>query len=348
MANSPSLRDLARTLGLSHTTVSEALRGGPRVHPKTRERILRAAAEAGYQHNPLAGALMSEMRRSRSGTFRGSLAILDLDGPESRPNASNRFHRALSLGATQRAADLGFKAELFTLGEVEPISLKRLETILRARDIRGIFLLPAKEPPAILALDWSKYAGIYSDYIIAQPPLHTICSNHYRSMLLVLDRIHDLGYRRPGLVLRRAHDERLLYRWKAAFSTCQDHHGSMDPAPPLMVPMLEEDTFGPWFKDVAPDVVLCHDAVIMKWMTGAGARIPETHGFCCLNTAVNTVPTAGLDLRPELIGARGMELLIAQIHRNEYGPPEVPSNTTLVATWKEGPTLRKQTRLPVR
>jgi LacI family transcriptional regulator len=267
MSARPSLRDLARSLGLSHTTVSEALRGGPRVHPKTRDRILAAAAEAGYQHNPLAGALMSEMRRSRTGTFRGSLAILDLDGPRSRPKASNRFHRALALGATQGAADLGFKAELINLAETESLSLQRLDAILHARAIRGIFLLPTKEPTTILDLDWSKYAGIYSDYIIDQPPLHTICSNHYRSMLLALDRIQELGYRRPGLVLRKAHDERLLYRWKAAFSTCRNHHASFDPAPTLMVPLLQNEAFAARFTEVAPDVVLCHDAEVMEWMT---------------------------------------------------------------------------------
>ena len=74
---SPSLREIARSLGLSHTTVSEALRKSPRVRPETRMRVLRAAREAGYQPNPLAGALMSEMRRSRAGTFRGVLAIID-------------------------------------------------------------------------------------------------------------------------------------------------------------------------------------------------------------------------------------------------------------------------------
>ena len=53
----PSLRDLARTLGLSHTTVSEALRNSPRVSAATRQRVLKAARVAGYRANPLAGAL---------------------------------------------------------------------------------------------------------------------------------------------------------------------------------------------------------------------------------------------------------------------------------------------------
>ena len=78
MRPTPSLRELARSLGLSHTTVSEALRASPRVKASTRERVLKAAREVGYRHNPLAGALMSEMRRSRSGTFRGVLAVLEI------------------------------------------------------------------------------------------------------------------------------------------------------------------------------------------------------------------------------------------------------------------------------
>src|SRR6267154_1398667 len=94
--SAPSIREIARTLGLSHTTVSEALRDSPRVNPATRRRVQKAAKSVGYRPNPLAGALMSEMRRARSGTFRGVLAILDLDGPENRPASSNRYHRELA------------------------------------------------------------------------------------------------------------------------------------------------------------------------------------------------------------------------------------------------------------
>lgn len=338
---SPSLRELARSLGLSHTTVSEALRECPRVHPNTRKRVVEAAAKAGYSHNPLAGALMSEMRRSRAGTFRGVLAILDLDSPQERDEGPNRFHRELARGASERAGDLGFKTELFSIGE-QNLSLKRLDTILQSRSIRGIFLLPTKKTPDLSGLDWSRYAGIYSDYIIESPPLHTICPNHYRSMLIVLDRLRELGYRRPGLVLRQFHDERLLFRWEASFLAYQQHHSSLDPVPPLIERNLEETAFVRWFRGTNPDVVLCHEPAVISWMKSAGAKVPESHGYCCLNIASHPESCAGLDLRPRLIGARGVELLIAQLHRNEYGPPEVPSNTTIIAGWTDGPTLRRQ------
>ncbi|TVR55028.1 MAG: LacI family transcriptional regulator [Puniceicoccaceae bacterium] len=337
----PSLRELARSLGLSHTTVSEALRDCPRVHPKTRERVVKAAEKAGYRYNPLAGALMSEMRRSRAGTFRGLLAILDVDDPADRTSPANRFHQELTAGATERATELGFKAETFAIAK-QNLSLKRLDTILQSRSIRGIFLLPVTVDPDLSGLDWSHYAGIYSDYHIQHPALHTVCSNHYRSMLLVMEKLHRLGYRRPGLVINRPHDERLLYRWEASFLAYQTHRSVTDPVPPLVEEDATRESFGRWFRKTKPDVVLCHNTEVLEWMKAEGAEIPSTHGFCCLNTLSASVPCAGLDLRPRLIGARGIELLIAQIHRNEYGPPEVPNNTTLIAAWQPGPTLRGQ------
>ena len=42
-APAPSLRELARSLGLSHTTVSQALRGSLRVKKDTQKRVLKAA-----------------------------------------------------------------------------------------------------------------------------------------------------------------------------------------------------------------------------------------------------------------------------------------------------------------
>lgn len=335
----PSLRDLARTLGLSHTTVSEALRDSPRVKPETRARVQKAAKAAGYRHNPLAGALMSEMRRSRSNTFRGVLAVLDLDGPDRRPVNAALYHRELTRGATERSAELGFKAEPFVIGR-KGISAARLDTILQSRGIRGVFVLPVDETPDISRLDWSRYAGVYSDYIIEKPALHSVCADHYRSMITALHRLYGLGYRRPGLVLQQHHDERLLYRWEAAFRAYEEHSDEFVPITPLITREIDAPTFCSWFKSEKPDVVLCHRAQVIPWMIECGARIPETHGFCCLNVMMNDVRCAGIDIQPRLIGARGVELIIAQLYRNEYGVPEIPSTTTIPAAWVDGPTLR--------
>jgi len=341
----PSLRVLARNLGLSHTTVSEALRGSPRVLPATRARVQAAADAAGYRHNPLAGALMSELRRSRAGTFRGLVALLDLDGPERRPATAVRYNRELIRGATNRAEELGFKVEPFVVGP-RNLPLPRLDTILQSRGIRGVFILPSGSSPDISALGWDRYAGIYADYLIERPALHSVCSDHYRSMMIALQHLRALGYRRPGLAMHTAHDNRLLNRWEAAFNAYLDHHEGFERIPPLIVSELNESAFTPWFKSTEPDVVLCHNAEAMTWMQSAGARIPTTHGFCCLNIKTAATPCAGLDLQPRLLGARGMEMLIAQLHRNEYGAPETPSTTTIPACWVDGDTVRSARHAP--
>lgn len=52
-----NLKSLADKLGMSKTTVSRALNGYPEVSEVTRERVLRAAQESGYQANPMARSL---------------------------------------------------------------------------------------------------------------------------------------------------------------------------------------------------------------------------------------------------------------------------------------------------
>lgn len=343
--SAPSLRQLAHELGLSHTTVSEALRGSSRVKPATRDKVLEAATSLGYVRNPLAGALMSEMRRSRAGTFRGVLAVLDLDGPDGRPSGPISYHRELTRGATQRAEELGFKADTFAVGQGD-LSLERLDKILQSRGIGGIFLLPVRVAPDLTRLDWTHFSGIYSDYVIERPGLHSVCPDHYRSMLTALDRLSALGYKRPGLVMGAAHDSRILFRWEAAYHAYQTHHDGMTRLPPLITTDPQQDEFIRWFHTVKCDVVLSHNPAVKTWMEAAGARVPETHGFCCLNVLNSKEPCAGLDLQPHLLGVRGMELLINMVLRNEWGAPEQPMTTTVPSVWRDGPTVR-DLRAPV-
>jgi transcriptional regulator with XRE-family HTH domain len=103
---SPTLRTLAKLLGLSRTTISEALRGSPRVKAATVTRVRTAAAAAGYRHNPLAGAVMSELRRSRSGLFRGVLAVVDLDEPDRPASQPDRTPHIVARRVFRRSGGL--------------------------------------------------------------------------------------------------------------------------------------------------------------------------------------------------------------------------------------------------
>jgi len=352
-SSAPTVRSLARELGLSRTTVSDALRGAPRVDSRTVQRVQEAARAAGYQRNPLAAALMSELRRSRGATFRGVIAAINLDEPD-RPTTAARFHHELVVGAASRGDELGFKVENFVMGRDGGLSVPRLDSVLQSRGIHGVLLLPAWYEPDLSQLDWKRYAGVYTDYIIERPALHSVCSDHHRAMMAALARLAARGYSRPGLVLHRHNDERLQYRWSGAFRAFQESHPAIEPVPPLMSAALEQGEFVRWFRRERPDVVLSHNTEVIDWMEGCGAHIPATHGFVSLNLVMKTRPCAGLDLQPHVLGARAVESLVAQLQRNERGVPEWPTTTMIPARWVDGPSLLAEgpppaeTRVPPR
>ena len=334
----PTLRTLARTLGLSRTTISDALRGSPRVNPQTAERVRAAAKAAGYESNPLTGTVMSLLRRSRSQKFRGVLAAIEIvDGP--RPQQAIRYNESVLAGISERAGALGFKVERF---EVSPngLRLNRLDTILQTRGIHAMVILPASGFPDLSGLRWQQYTAVYVDYFIDHPPLHCVCSDHYRSMVSLLQQLHDRGYRRPGLFMEITHDERLHFRWEGAFLALQKYLPKITAVPALRLQSVTQSGFEAWFKKYDPDVVIGHLPVAMEWMKASGAKIPETHAFVCLNSLRTNGECAALDLQAPHLGIRAAELVIGQLLHNEFGIPVEQSLTTIPAKLVEGPTLR--------
>lgn len=335
----PTLRTLAKSLGLSRTTISDALRGSPRVNPKTVERVRAAAEAAGYQRNPLTGAVMSLLRRSNGQHFRGVLAALEIvDDP--RAAYVERYNNAVLKGATDRAQQLGFNIEHFDVSR-DDLRLPRIDSILHARGIQGIVVLPCSGFPDLSSLSWSRLTAVYTDYSIDRPALHCVCSDHYRSMVNAMQILHERGYRRPGLVIDSILEERLQYRWEGAFLAVQNVHTEpADRVTPLRFKNLGREEFAQWFKKHEPDVVISHVADVVNWMKSCGAKVPKSHGFLCLNSLRATVPCAALDQQPNELGARAAELVIGHVMHNEYGPPTQPSLSSIPARWVEGPTVR--------
>ena len=58
-----TIKDIAQKAGVSHTTVSRALRGSPLISSETVERIEKIAAELGYVPNTVARGLKTSRLR---------------------------------------------------------------------------------------------------------------------------------------------------------------------------------------------------------------------------------------------------------------------------------------------
>jgi len=340
--NRPTIRQLAAALRVSRTTVSEALRGLPRVNAQTRARVNAAARAAGYRTNPLASSILSEIRRTRLATFHGVLAAVSMDEP-GRPNFEGPFWKDMLQGATNRAAEMGFAIERFIVGQ-HGLSVHRLDTVLQTRGVHGVIIMPAWRKPDFTQMSWTNYTGVYADYLIERPALHSVCPDHPRAMMAAMERLDALGFRRPGLVHLQQESARLQHHWVAAFLAYVNLNPRMAVVPPLLLQEMAAEPFERWFREYRPDVVLGHRAEMIGWMTGCGARVPETHGFCCLNVHMNTIPCAGIDQQPYQIGVRCTETVISQLYRNEFGIPEHPCNTSVPSRWVDGPTLPTKTR----
>jgi len=338
----PTLRSLARELGLSRTTVSDALCGSPRVKAATAERVRAAAKAAGYERNPLTGAVMSQLRRSRTQQFRGVIAAVEII-EEERSRIAVRYNSAILAGISERANQMGFNVERFVVGP-QGVRIKRLDTILHTRGIQAVVLLPASGFPDLGALSWNRYTAVYTDYFIDHPPLHCVCSDHYRSMIALLRELFDRGYRRPGLFMEIPLSERLQYRWEGAFLGLQNAIPGITPIPTLRLPEITRPDFESWFRRHDPDVVIGHSPDVIGWMKACGARLPRTHGFVCLNVLRTSGNCATLDLQTAELGARATELVVGQLLHNELGIPPQPSLTTIPARLIDGPTLRKSVK----
>ncbi|MBK1875456.1 LacI family DNA-binding transcriptional regulator [Pelagicoccus mobilis] len=335
-----SVRELARALGLSHSTVYDALRNSPKVKKATRERVLEAAEKEGLRHNPLAGALMSEIRRSSTASFQGVVAVVDLECAEKRITQAAAFINEMYEGAKEMAAELGFRTEPFVLGD-EEISVERLGSILSSRGINGLLILPARESPDISALDWDRYAGVYCDSVIEKPALDSVSVDHYRSMLFAMSKIREYGYKRPGFVMEGDQDQRLLYRYEAGYRMAQREVEGFEIIEPYISQELSERGFQEWFERNQPDIVICHRMITKQWMESMGLKVPETHGFCKINVSTTQESVSGLDLCPRALGKRGMGLLVGKLHRNAYGIPAKQMTSTIAVEWVDGATMRQ-------
>lgn len=339
----PTLRQLAQSLDLAPATVSDALRGKGRVASATVRRVRKAAKALGYRANPLTATVLSEIRRKQSSSFRGTIATIDLYEPIHWPHGP--FPREMIAGARQRAAEMGFSIEEFTVG-TPALGMTRLNSMLHSRGIHGVIVLPSWAAPDLSGLDWSRYAGIYTDYVTTRPALHSVCSDHYGSMMALMQLLADRGYKRPGLVLEHGRDERIKHRQSAAFRAFLETRPDLEPVPVLITPGIprENEDFVPWFAQHHPDVVLSHLPETVDWIESHRDRRQRPTGFVLLNRVeLRRHPCAALDLQPRELGARAAELVVGQILRNEFGPPEWPTLTALKARWIEGPTVRTST-----
>ena len=331
-----SIRSFSKKTGFSPSTVSRALRGSAVVNAQTREKILRAARRHGYVSQPLVGAVMSSMRRSRQAAFVGNLALVYISNPR-RPQMVP-FQRDIISAATARARELGFSLMVFDLKQ-ENLSVGALARMLRARGALGVIIVHTQLEHELDGFPWDEFSMVEIDHSHSEVTLNAVCIEHHRTFTQSLARLLEHGYRRSGLFISEHRDKRLDYVWSAAFLAFQETHPGVERVPVLRRQFIEEAPFLKWFDGYSPDILIGHRDEALDWLGGRGLRAPGDFGFFNLNWNERRHPCAGLNLCPELQGCAAVEVVVAQIHRQERGAPANPQTTMVSGRWVDGPTV---------
>ncbi len=125
MKNSPvTIKDIARALNISISTVSRALRGLPEIHPDTRNAVMKLAEELDYQPNQLAKNLVKSRTKTIGVVF---------------PNLSYHYFSAMLNSIEETAMQAGYSVLVTQTNESYVRETVCIENLLRSR-VEGLII----------------------------------------------------------------------------------------------------------------------------------------------------------------------------------------------------------------
>ncbi|HEX9045900.1 MAG TPA: LacI family DNA-binding transcriptional regulator [Verrucomicrobiae bacterium] len=330
-----TLRDIAKSLNVSHTTVSRALRNDAELARATREKINRTALKMGYKPDPMLKALAHYRRSKINLPIAAELAWFNHWPNPDKLRTYKEFNFYWE-GAFAEAERSGFRLEEFRLKDAR---LERLQGILRARGIRGILLPPHGDfAPDYHQFDWEDFCIVRFGYSISYPPAHVVSSDQLTDGIIAYENMFKQGYRRIGLVT----SYKMLTRFSAGYMFSQ-----MRCNPSVNVPVLTFYEEQPrenkvllkrWLKTHKPDAILTDVAELRKLLSEIGRKVPGDVGLAALSVLDGNAD-AGINQNSYEIGRIAVQLLISLINHNELGVPKICREVLVKGSWVDGSTL---------
>ena len=356
MSAKPTIRDVAREAGVAPATASLALRNHPRLRKSTCAKVQRAAEKLGYKPNAVVSHLLAQLRASRTSKYQATLGIINISENRKILGEIQTF-REWVRGINDRATQLGYGVNEFWLRE-PGITPHRLAGILNAQNIRGLIIagwLGSGELPEGADKIWTDFASVVIGVRGIRPVAHLACNDQFSTIRQAFAEGIKLGYRRPALVMCSEVDHLVQERFSGGFLTAQYALPVKQRVPPFYfhshvdVPIAARigteqvrARFSEWFKRHQPDLILCIHPEVREWVNSLGARASKGVGLIHLDWTEDLKGWAGMNQNSHLIGAAAVDMLVANLHRNELGVPSFPKSTMIDSTWVSGDSVRRQ------
>ena len=348
MVDTPTLRTLAKTAGVSKTTVSLALRDHPRIRAEVRTRIQRLATEAGYRPNALMAKLFSQLRSSKTSTYQSTLGLLCVAKDPSELETVPTFRSWID-GCRARATEQGYGFDQLWIHE-PGMTPARLIQILDARNIQGVAVAGFYEGEAVArTFDpiWARSSPVALGTRPTWPAIHFVSNDQYVTAFRTVRELAALGYRRLGLCLGRHIDDIVENKFSAGFSAAQRRLALPEEVPMFDLQPGVKRLFIQWLLSHRPEVIITVHREVRDWVVSAGLHVPHDVGVAHLDKSWETDDWAGMQQNSELIGRSAMDMVIGQINRNEVGVPPIQKSMLINSTWSPGDTVRNDLRAEV-
>ncbi len=340
----PSLRQIAKIVGYSSTTVSNALHGRALVTEETREKIVRVARQLGYRHNPALTQVMADIRSGRRPEFIAKLALInghrDRDAFTSHPTIP-----AYVAGCLRRAAELGYSFDTFWLHD-RSLNERSWLRILETRSIRGAVIVGLMDdshlPPPLDAI-WHRIPAVATGVRTKDPALPFAAVDHHQLALSAFERAIALGYRRPALVLDDVIDRLIDGRIHAGFLIGQTQLRPKDRVPAftqIAETRRDERIFRRWLDRHKPDLIFTLYNEVFHWLHNARLKVPEDIGVIQLEWRAARPEIAGFDQNNDRVGEAAVDMLVALLRKNEGELPATAWASLITPSWRIGPTVR--------
>lgn len=325
-----TLRMIAQVVGLSHVSVSLALRNHASIPAQTRERVRQTAQKMGYQPDPMLSALNAYRRTRQAVRYQATLILVNPYSERSALDRSINFNR-YRLGAMERAQELGFVLEEFWLAQ-PGMSAQRFHQILKARQVQGVLLLPAPYSYVFPDVQWGDVSVVQFGF--SQAPLfHLVTNAQFRSIRLCVQRLHGLGYRRIGMVSYRIPLEFKAGLWSGAEELGMGFTSLQMPSDDFNesnCALLRD-----WVRKHRLDAVIGFDG-LCEALRRTSLRVPEDIAVAVLNASSGQSAQAGIDQCSHQIGRVAIEQLARMIQNNERGFPSHPLRILVDGVWVDG------------
>lgn len=340
-----SIRRIAQLSGVSPSTVSLALRNSAKISTATKQRILKVAKRLGYRPNAKLTEVMSQLRLTREAPRAASLGLVSFY-PELRPWRKSLHLQRIYESMTQRAEALGYRLDPVFL-RAPGMTYQRIRSVLDARGIQGLLCFGSPNFDEQWPTELDHYA-IVTQGLSIKTPLHRIVSHVYNDMWRVLNKVYELGYRRPGLVIGRYEDMRSAHAYLCVYLGWS-HLVLGRPAaiPVLEIDRVEEKPLFSWLGEHQPDVVIFvhhydtlpeFEAVLRRRKNG----LPQELGVAAISQSLAGTSFSGLQENRHLIGSWAVDLLVDRIIHRDFGVPANPRIEMVEREWVDGKTLGVQ------